>query len=157
MAKVRVWRYQGTAEFETHPSIDSGGPVKVYEPADKEGWEGYWWACPIDPWFGYEEDRWVLIREEDVEAAKNGECVEFFAPGLFGCEDPGMLHCYIREQCGGVDDDMYVALYEGYKLYEIMSEAAIAFEPIRLIKVYPAKEWAELEEQGYFEEEDVIV
>jgi len=156
MAKVRVWRYQGTAEFETHPSIDSGGPVKVYEPADKEGWDGYYWARPIDV-FGREEDLWVLIREVDVEDAKNGKWVEYYAPGLFGCKDPGMLHRYIRDQCRGPDDDMYVALYEGYELYEVMHEAAIAFEPIRLIKVYPAKEWAELEEQGYFEEEDVIV
>jgi hypothetical protein len=132
------WRLQGTAEFEAHASWHGVAEVVVDEPADD--WPGYVWAQLAEP---HARGHWYLIRDVDVERAREGEFVDIFVPGLFGCDHPADLLGYIESQVGGVDegDDLYVALYEGELVYHDAADDGVVFQPLKLVDVTLAHEW----------------
>jgi hypothetical protein len=152
----RFWRIQNLDAFQDEPSWNSYAQVKPSHPADEDGWEGYWWAHRVVPTsidrvrVDYNLD--FLIRAEDVEKARDEERVDVFVPGLFGCEDVDSMIAYIH-QIGGVDEDQFVCLYEGYEYPEYRAFDGVVFGPVRLLAAYPAMEWLERAEQGEFEEE----
>jgi hypothetical protein len=153
---TKFWRLQNLAEFQSQPSWDSCGTVVPYQPADEDGWEGFWWANRAE-FVDYDSLRAVdeldfLIRAEDVEKARAGDQVDIYAPGLFGCEDASAMVAYI-EQVGGIDDDQFVCLYEGREYPEYEAFDGVVFGPIRLLAAYPARDWLERAERGEFDEE----
>ena len=154
---MKFWRLQNLAELQHEPSWDSYDTVEPSQPADEDGWEGYWWAYRYSPSISgnFRPDYSVpfLIRAEDVEKARDGEQVDIYVPGLFGCKRAPDLLAYI-EQIGGVDDDMHVILYEGREYPEYRADDGDVFDPIRLLAIYPAREWLERAERGEFDEED---
>jgi hypothetical protein len=130
--------------------------VEPSEPADADGWEGFWWANRAE-FVDYDSLRAVdeldfLIRAEDVEKARDGERVDTFVPGVFGCKDASAMLAYI-EQVGGIDDDQFVCLYEGREYPEYEAFDGSVFGPVRLLAAYPAREWLERAERGEFDEE----
>ena len=133
---VKVWRIQGTSEMENHASWDGYRAVEPDEPAAE--WPGYWWARGFDPWV---RDTWFLIRESDVERAREGHEIDTFVPGLYGCTEPGELLMYIMSNLGGVDEgeELYVALYEG-DVFD-RSEDGVVFRPVEILEIWPAAEW----------------
>jgi len=156
MAKTKFWRLQNLAEFQSQPSWDSWGTVVPYQPADEDGWSGYWWSNRAE-FVDYDSLRAVdeldfLIRAEDVEKARGGEAVDIYVPGVFGCKDASTMVAYI-EQVGGVDDDQFVCLYDGDEYPEYEADDGSVFGPRRLLAAYPAKEWLERAERGEFDEE----
>jgi hypothetical protein len=152
----QFWRIQNTNNFECGPSWDSYGAVVPCQSADADGWEGYWWANRAEP-IDIDRVRVVdeldfLVRAEDVENARDGDQVDIYAPGLFGCEDASAMVAYI-DQIGGVDDDQFVCLYEGREYPEYEAFDGVVFGPIRLLAAYPARDWLERAERGEFDEE----
>jgi hypothetical protein len=140
------WRLQGTTQLEMHPSWHGTVEVILDEPASPD-WPGYWWAEIKNP---HERGRWYLVREHDIERAHEGEPVDIYVPGLFGCDYPADLLGYIESQVGGVteDDELYVALYEGDMVYHDVADDGIVFAPRHLLEVMPAHKWVkQLEEQ----------
>ena len=156
MAKTKFWRLQNLAEFQCEPSWDSYDMVEPSEPADEDGWSGYWWAYQYAPSISgrIRPDYSVafLIRAEDVEKARDGDQVDIFVPGLFGCEDVSGMLAYIH-QLGWVHDNQFVCLYEGDEYPEYEADDGSVFGPRRLLAAYPAKEWLERAERGEFDEE----
>ena len=130
--------------------------VEPSEPADEDGWSGYWWSNRAE-FVDYDSLRAVdeldfLIRAEDVEKARGGEAVDIYVAGVFGCKDASTMVAYI-EQVGGVDDDQFVCLYDGDEYPEYEADDGSVFGPRRLLAAYPAKEWLERAERGEFDEE----
>jgi len=156
---VRFWRLQNLAEPQFEPSWDNHVMVEPSEPADADGWDGYWWAYRYSPSISgkMRPDYSVafLIRAEDVEKARDGESVDAFVPGIFGCKDASAMLAYI-EQVGGVDNDQFVCLYEGDEYPEYEADDGSVFGPIRLLAAYPAREWLERAEQGEFESDEEV-
>jgi len=152
----KFWRLQGGMNEECGPSWDGHALVVPSHPADEDGWEGYWWANRIVP-TGIDrvcvDDLYLLIRAEDVEKAQDGEAVDVFVPGLFGCEDVDGMLAYIH-QIGGVDEGQFICLYEGYEYPEYRAFDGVVFGPVRLLAAYPADEWRQRAERGEFDEED---
>jgi hypothetical protein len=151
---TKFWRIQNTAQFEDGPSWDSYGCAEPSESADSDGWSGYWWAYHYHPGGYVDYSTLFLIQESDVEKARDGEQVDIYVPGLFGCKRSSGLLAYI-EQIGGADDGMYVALYEGHEYPEYRADDGDVFGPVRLLAIYPAMEWQARAERGEFDEEDV--
>jgi hypothetical protein len=156
MAMAKFWRLQNSAEFQSQPSWDGYGIVVPYQPADEDGWEGYWWAnraeiVDCDSLRAVDELDF-LVRAENVEKARDGEEVDFYVPGVFGCKDASAMLAYI-EQAGAVDDDQFVCLYEGNEYPEYEAFDGSVFGPVRLLAVYPAREWQERAERGEFDDE----
>lgn len=142
---MEFYRYQQTSNFKQHPSWHGYGPVVPDCPADADDWEGYWWAWVVDPATQrpvYEED--YLIRAEDVPAARNGQEVDYYLPGLCGTTSLAALHAYVEEQVGGVDGDGYVVVYEGELVTAIWD--GVVFAPSRLVAIYPASELPKIQE-----------
>jgi hypothetical protein len=135
-----VWRLQGTAEFETHASWH--GVAQVIVDSAAEDWPGYVWVQIDDRLL---RDRWFLIRADDVDRAREGELVEIFVPGLFGCGHPADVMGYIDSQVGGISesDELFVALYEGDVVYTDVADDGIVFRPVKLLEVTPAHAWYE--------------
>jgi hypothetical protein len=156
MAKAKFWRLQNLAGFQSQPSWDSYGTVVPCQPADEDGWEGFWWAnraelIDIDR-VRVVDELDFLIRAEDVKKARDGDAIDIFVPGIFGCKDVGAMIAYIH-QAGGVDDDQFVCLYEGREYPEYEAFDGVVFDPIRLLATYPAREWLERAERGEFDGE----
>jgi hypothetical protein len=156
MAMAKFWRLQNLAEFQSQPSWDSYDMVVPYQPADEDGWEGFWWANRAE-FVDYDSLRAIdeldfLVRTEDVEKARAGNSVDIFVPGLYGCERATDLVAYI-DQIGGIDDDQFICLYEGHEYPEYQAFDGAVFGPVRLLAVYPAKEWLERAKRGEFDEE----
>jgi len=153
---MKFWRLQNLAELQSEPSWNSHYAVEPSEPADADGWDGYWWAYKYAPSISgnIRPDYSVafLIRAEDVEKARDEELVDIFVPGLFGCKDVGGMIAYIH-QVGGVDNDLFVCLYEGDEYPEYEAFDGSVFGPLRLLAAYPAREWLERAQRGGFEEE----
>jgi len=153
---MKFWRLQNLDELQCEPSWDNHAMVEPSEPADADGWDGYWWAyryahsisCKFRPDYSVP----YLIRAEDVEKARDGEAIDTFVPGLFGCKRTGDMIAYI-EQVGGVDDDQFVCLYDGDEYPEYEADDGSVFGPRRLLAAYPAKEWLERAERGEFDEQ----
>jgi hypothetical protein len=149
--KVKIWRYQNTDKLETQPSFCCYSKAHPLEPADGDGWDGYWWAELIysapDPRSGelreQRSSELFLVRADDVQRARAGHEVDVFVPGLFGCRDPLALHDYVQRCVGGVDDDAFVVVYEGIVCdeYRVADESADVFEPVRVVRVYNARRW----------------
>jgi hypothetical protein len=156
MAKTKFWRLQNLAESQCEPSWNNYNMVEPSEPADEDGWSGYWWAYrythSISGKFRPDYSVPYLIRAEDVEKAQDGDQVDTFVPGLFGCKDVSGMLAYI-DQIGGVGEDQFVCLYEGDEYPEYEAFDGSVFGPRRLLAVYSAKEWVERAERGEFEEE----
>jgi len=156
MAKAKFWRLQNLAEFQCEPSWNSHDMAEPSEPADSDGWEGYWWAYLYAPSISgrMRPDYSVafLIRDQDVEKARDGEKVDIFVPGIFGCKDASSMIAYTH-QLGWVDDDQFVCLYEGDEYPEYEAFDGSVFGPTRLLAACPAKEWLERAERGEFDEE----
>jgi len=153
---AKFWRLQNLTELQCEPSWNSHAVVVPLQPADKDGWEGYWWANRAE-FVDYDRLRTIdnldfLIRAEDVEKARDGETVDIFVPGIFGCKDASGMIAYIH-QVGGVGDDQFVCLYEGEEYPEYEAFDGTVFGPIRLLAAYPAREWLERAERGEFDEE----
>ena len=155
--KTKIFRYQGTPKMEKHPSWHLYGRARPLEPADADGWGGYWWAevefdaiSVTGELMTYTSDELYLVRAQDVERARAGEEVDLFVPGLFGCTDPLALLNYIESNAGGVDDDMFVVIYEGVLLhdYDVADESAFVFQPVRVVRVYDARRWVETVKQA---------
>ncbi len=153
---MTFWRLQNLAELQREPSWDCQGMVEPSEPADEDGWNGYWWAYKYAPSISgkMRPDYSVefLIRAEDVEKARDGEQVDIYVPGLFGCKDASAMIAYI-EQVGGVDNDQFICLYEGHECPEYQAFDGFVFEPRRLLAAYPAREWLDRAERGEYDEE----
>jgi hypothetical protein len=151
---TKFWRLQNLAEIQLEPSWDSYDMAEPSEPADSDGWDGYWWAYKYAPSISgkmrpdYSSP--FLIRAEDVERAREEEMVDIFVPGIFGCKDASSMVAYI-EQVGGVGDDQFICLYEGDEYPEYEADDGSVFGPRRLLTVYPAKDWLERAERGEFE------
>jgi len=154
---MKFWRIQNLAEFQCEPSWDNHATVEPSEPADADGWDGYWWAYRYSPSISGEmrPDYSVafLVRAEDVEKARDEESVDIFVPGLFGCNDVGGMLAYIH-QLGWVHDDQFVCLYEGDEYPEYEAYDGSVFGPRRLLAAYPVREWLERAERGEFDELD---
>jgi len=135
---MKFYRYQHTQHLENDPSLHLCEQVELDRPASDEGWDGYWWAWirDYDGRVVYGED--YLIKAEDVPAAKAGEQVDVYLPGLCGTDSLAGLWYYVREQVGGIDDDAYVAVYEGELIDAVWD--GVVFVPNRLVAVYPATE-----------------
>lgn len=131
-----IWRVQGTTAMENHPSWDGYGPVRPDEPSQE--WPGYWWAELVGAAPGVSP--WCLIREEDVERAAE-EDVDYYVPGLMGCDEPEELAMYIEQNVGG-PEGLVVALYDG-EIVERRVGDGVVFRPVRLLGVWPAEEWLE--------------
>jgi hypothetical protein len=152
---TKFWRIQNLTEVQTEPSWNSHDMAEPSEPADEDGWDGYWWAYlyahsisgKIRPDYSVP----FLIRAEDVEKARDGEMVDTFVPGVFGCKDAAEMVAYIH-QVGGVDDDQFICLYEGDEYPEYDAYDGSVFGPSRLLAAFPAREWLERAERGEFEE-----
>ena len=153
---MKFWRVQNLAEFQHEPSWNNHAMVEPSEPADADGWDGYWWAYRYAPSISgkMRPDYSVafLIRAEDVKKARDGEMVDIYVPGIFGCKDASAMLAYI-EQVGGADNDQFVCLYEGDEYPEYEADDGSVFGPRRLLAAYPAKEWLERAERGEFDEE----
>jgi hypothetical protein len=152
---MKFWRLQSQTVLEYGPSWDGHRLVKPSEPADSDGWDGYWWANRAE-FVDYDSLRAVdeldfLIRTEDVEKARGGEAVDIYVPGVFGCPRVGDMTAYIH-QAGGVDNDQFVCLYEGDEYPEYEADDGSVFGPRRLLAAYPAREWLERAERGEFDE-----
>jgi hypothetical protein len=150
-AMVKIWRYQNTDKLETQPSLCCYSKAHPLEPADGDGWDGYWWAeliySALDPRSNElrerESEELYLVRAEDVERARDGHEVDVFVPGLFGCRDPLALHDYVQRCVGCVDGDAFVVVYEGIICdeYRVADESADVFIPKRIVRVYNARCW----------------
>jgi len=156
---MKFWRIQNLDEFQSEPSWNSHDMAEPSEPADSDGWEGYWWAYLYAPSISgkmrpdYSVD--FLIRAEDVEKARDGEQVDIYVPGLFGCKRVGDMIAYI-EQLGGVHEDQFICLYEGHEYPEYRADDGEVFGPIRLLAAYPASEWLERAKRGEFDFDEEI-
>jgi len=154
---MKFWRLQNLAELQLEPSWNNHNMAEPSEPADADGWEGYWWAYRyahtisgnIRPDYSVA----FLVRAEDVEKARDGEMVDIFVPGVFGCKDASAMVAYI-EQVGGVDDGQFVCLYEGREYPEYRADDGDVFGPIRLLAAYPAREWLERAKRGEFDSDE---
>lgn len=135
---MRFYRYQNTDKFENHPSWDGYRQVEVGEPADEDGWEGYYWAYYLDHNEKPVYNDPILIKARDVENALEGNEVDNYVPGLCGTESLEELYTYVTEQVGGIDKESYVAIYEGEKVTSVWD--GVVFKPIKLIAIYPAIE-----------------
>ena len=153
---MKFWRVQNLAEFQHEPSWDSHDMAEPSVPADSDGWDGYWWAYKYAPSISgkMRPDYSVafLIRAEDVKKARDGEIVDIYVPGIFGCEDASAMLAYIH-QLGWVHDDQFICLYEGDEYPEYEADDGSVFGPRRLLAAHPAKEWLERAERGEFDEE----
>jgi hypothetical protein len=153
---MKFWRLQNLAELQLEPSWNSHDVVEPSVPADEDGWDGYWWAYLYTPSISgkMRPDYSVpfLIRAEDVEKAREGDSVDIYVPGVFGCKDASAMIAYIH-QAGGVDNDQFVCLYEGDEYPEYEADDGSVFAPRRLLAAYPASEWLERAESGEFDEE----
>jgi hypothetical protein len=154
---MKFWRLQNLAELQLEPSWDSHNMVEPSEPADKDGWDGYWWSyqytTSVSGKLRPDYSLAFLIRAEDVEKARDGEKIDIYVPGVFGCKDASAMVAYI-EQLGWVDDDQFVCLYEGDEYPEYEADDGSVFAPVQLLAAYPAREWLERAERGEFDEED---
>jgi len=153
---MKFWRLQNLDELQCEPSWDSYDMVEPAEPADEDGWEGYWWAYKyslgISGNFRPDYSLAFLVRAEDVEKAQDEEAIDIYVPGVFGCKDASAMVAYIH-QLGWVHDDQFVCLYEGDEYPEYEADDGSVFGPRRLLAAYPAKEWLERAERGEFDEE----
>jgi hypothetical protein len=153
---TKFWRLQNLSEIQLEPSWDSHAMAEPSEPADEDGWDGYWWAYKYAPSisgsFRPDYSLAFLISAEGVAKARDGEAVDTFVPGVFGCKDASAMLAYI-EQAGAVDDDQFVCLYEGNEYPEYEAFDGSVFGPVRLLAVYPAREWQERAERGEFDDE----
>jgi len=155
---MRIWRLQGRPEFEIGPSWYTAGCVEVDAPADEDGWEGYYWAYPIDNETGRVYDLPCLIRAEDVNS---DDWVDIYAPGLMGCRKCCSLWAYMHYNCGYADGlpqrgEQFVVLYEGDILpeYHVADENADVFVPKRIVRVMDAIDFYEKCGSGELCEED---
>jgi hypothetical protein len=142
---TKFWRLQNLSEIQLEPSWDSHAMAEPSEPADEDGWDGYWWAYKYAPSisgsFRPDYSLAFLISAEGVAKARDGEAVDTFVPGVFGCKDASAMLAYI-EQAGAVDDDQFVCLYNGYGDTIVVAEIERGGRKDYL----PAENWQELQD-----------
>lgn len=157
MPRKVFFRWQNLSGFDAGPSTYGvNSYVKVLEPADNDGWEGYWWGYLAED--VYEDDggrlKFVVRSTDDiclipkhvVKDARNGEIIsEIYVPGVFGVFEPSALHSYATMQAGAASEEdlsgSYVGVYLGDWLEEYQVFSGHVFSPIKLLKIYPAAEF----------------
>lgn len=120
-------------KFDTGPEFDGVYQVKVLEKADKEGWEGYYWAHPILKDGKIDKKTHVLVHKEDLKNAKNKKPVPAYVPGIFGFTKKEDLIEHLLEY--EYDDNYVVVIFKGEEIGR--REKSSFFAPDKIIGVYP--------------------